>query len=231
MKKNILGKVLRVVAIVFMAMTAAMNILGGAGTSCAAFFTRKYPPYWILLKPVNYQWLYQTFVILTIAIGIAGIAALVGLARGGTHAYRNALIVLVIGTVVNAIHYFTSLTVIGKATPANVVFYINALTLIIFLIFAIPGLRKIVDFSRGGKNSDKMIGGGAAALVAGTIILTTPMWVGASHVYMGTNWVDVLAVPIYVSGTLLVLGGLALLIRGAWMLQNQEVVAAEVRAA
>jgi len=228
--KNTSGKVLRVFSIIFMAMTAAMNVLGGAGTSCAAFFTKNYPPYWVLIKPVDYRWLWQSFVILTLAIGIAGIAATVGLIRGGKHAYRNALIVLVIGTILNAIHYFASMSVIGKAAPANVVFYINFLTLIIFLILAIPGIRAKVDFSRSGKNTDKMTGAGLAAMVAGTVILSTPMWVGASHVYMGSNWVDVLAWPIYVFGTILTLGGTALLARGTWMTQDQEIVKVEVQA-
>lgn len=227
---NVSGKILRVIAIVLMAMTAAMNILGGAGTSCAAFFTKNYPPYWVLIKPVDYRWLYQSFVITTLAIGIAGVAITLGLVRGGKHAYRNAMIVLGIGTVLNAIHYYTSLTVIGKAAPANVVFYINIFTLIFFLLLLIPGLRDKVDFSKGGKSADKTIGGGLAAMISGAVILSTPMWVGASHVYMGSNWVDVLALPIYVSGTILILGGLALLARGAWITQDQEIVTAEVQA-
>jgi len=228
--KNTLGKILRVIAIVLMAMTAAMNILGGAGTSCAAFFTKNYPPYWVLIKPVDYRWLYQSFVITTIAIGIAGIAITIKLVRCGKHAYRNTLIVLGIGTILNAVHYFTSLAVIGKAAPANVVFYINVFTLIVFLILAIPGLRALVDFSKSGKDADKMTGGGLAAMVAGVVILSTPMWVGASHVYMGSNWVDVLAWPIYISGTFLTLGGLAMLARGAWTAQEQEVIEVKVQA-
>jgi hypothetical protein len=178
---------------------------------------------------VDYRWLYQSFVITTIAIGIAGIAVTVGLIRGGKHAYRNAMIVLGIGTVLNAIHYFTSLAVIGKAAPANVVFYINVLTLIIFLLLLIPGIRALVDFSKSGKNADKMTGGGVAAMVSGAVILSTPMWVGASHIYMGSNWVDVLAVPIYVFGTILTLGGMALLGMGAWKTQDQELVRVEVQ--
>jgi len=228
--KNTSGKILRIIAIIFMAMTAAMNTLGGAGTSCAAFFTKNFPPYWILIKPVDYRWLYQTFVITTIALGIAGIAVTVGLIRGGKHAFRNVLIVLGIGTLLNAIHYFTSLAVIGKAAPANVVFYINFLTLIIFLLLLIPGLRKKVDFSKGGKDVDKTTGGGLAALMAGAVILSTPMWVGASHVYMGINWVDVLALPIYVSGTLLILFGIALLARGIWLTEDRKLAQIEVRA-
>jgi hypothetical protein len=227
--KNTSGKIIRIFAIIFMAMTAAMNVLGGAGTSCAAFFTKNYPPYWVLIKPVDYRWLWQLFVIITLAIGIAGIAVTVRLIRGGKHAYRNALIVLVLGAIVTGIHYIASLTIIGKAAPANVVFFINLITLIIFLLLLIPGLRKKVDFTQGGKEVDKTTGGGLAAMVSGIVILSTWMWVGTSHIYMGTNWVDVLAVPIYVFGTLLVLGGIALLAKGAWSSQKQEITQVEVQ--
>jgi len=228
--KNTSGKILRVGAIVLMAMTAAMNVLGGAGTSCAAFFTKNYPPYWVLIKPVDYRWLYQTFVVTTLIVGIVGIAATVGLVRGGKRAYRNTLIVLAIGTVLNAIHYYTSLTVIGKAAPANVVFYINALTLIVFLVLAIPGLREMVDFSKSSKGSDKATGAGLAAMVAGIIILSTPMWVGASHIYMGNNWVYVFAWPIYIFGTFLTVGGIGLLAKVAWATQKQESIQAKAQA-
>jgi hypothetical protein len=227
--KNISGKIMRVGAIVLMAMTAAMNVLGGAGTSCAAFFTKNYPPYWVLIKPVDYRWLYQTFVVTTLILGIAGIAITIGLVRGGKRVYRNTLVVLVIGTIINAIHYFTSLTVIGKATPANVVFYINLLTLIVFLLLAIPGLRAKVDFSKSSKDSDKTTGAGMAAFVAGVIILSTPMWVGSSHIYMGNNWVYVFAWPIYIFGTFLTVGGIGLLAGAAWSTQKQESLELETR--
>jgi len=225
--KNTKGKILRVGAIVLMAMTAAMNVLGGAGTSCAAFFTKNYPPYWVLIKPVDYRWLYQIFVVTTLIVGLAGISATIGLVRGGKRAYRNTLIMLVIGSVLNAIHYYTSQTVIGKAAPANVVFYINALTLIVFLVLAIPGLRKMVDFSKSSDESDKATGAGLAAMVAGVIILSTPMWVGASHIYMGNNWVYIFAWPIYTFGTFLTIGGIGLLARAAWATQKHE--SAEVK--
>ena len=227
--KNTSGRIIRIFAIVFMAMTAAMNVLGGAGTSCAAFFTKNYPPYWVLIKPVDYRWLWQSFVVLTLAIGIAGIAVTIGLIRGGKHAYRNALIVLVIGTILTGIHYIASLTVIGKAAPANVVFFINLITLIIFLLLLIPGLRERVNFTKAGKDVDKTTGGGLAAMVSGIVILSTSMWVGESHIYLGSNWVDVLAVPIRFFGTLLVLSGIALLTKAAWSSQKQEVPKAEVQ--
>lgn len=220
--KNLSGKIFRVVAIILMAMTAAMNVLGGAGTSCAAFFTKKYPPYWVLIKPVDYRWLYQTFVVTTLIIGIAGIAVSVGLIRGGKSVYRNTMLVLAIGTLLNAIHYYSSITIIGKAAPANVVFYINAITLLVFLILGIPGLRKVVNFSKSGKDVDNATGAGMAAFVSGVIVLSTPMWVGSSHIYMGNNWVYVFAWPIYIFGTFLTVGGLGLLVGAAWAVQKTE---------
>lgn len=191
---------------------------------------KELPPYWVLIKPVDYRWLYQTFVVTTLIIGLAGISATIDLVRGGKRAYRNTMIVLAIGTVLNAIHYYSSQSIIGKAAPANVVFYINALTLIVFLLLSTPGLRKLVDFSKSSKDSDKATGAGMAALVAGVIILSTPMWVGASHIYMGNNWVYVFAWPIYIFGTLLTVGGFGLLARAAWSSQEQESVEVKTQA-
>jgi len=98
------GRTLRIIAIVFMGLTAAMNILGGIGTVCAAFLTKQFPPMWALL---DYQWLYQSLMIATIIVGIAGVWATIVLIRGRATAYRNALIVLVIGTILgqfNSMH-------------------------------------------------------------------------------------------------------------------------------
>src|SRR5512136_173697 len=81
--KNIFGKILRVLAIIFMAMTTFMNLMGGIGTSCAAFFTKNYPSFSALMEPVDYRWLYQLFVVVTVAVGIAGIVIIIGLIRGG----------------------------------------------------------------------------------------------------------------------------------------------------
>jgi len=223
------GKILRVVAIVLAAMTAAMNLLGGIGTTCAAFFTKNYPPYWVLIKPVDYRWLYQSLVFTTIAIGIAGIAVTIALLRGRKRAFQNTMIVLIIGTVLSAIQFFTSLAVIGKAAPANVKFYTNLVTLVVFLILLIPAIRAKVNFSGSVGGNEPAIGGGAAALVVGVLILSTPMWVGESHIFMGRNWVDLLVLPLYVTGTLLTLGGLALLARGAWMAQEPVITALEAQ--
>ena len=82
-----------------------MNLPGGIGTVCAAFLTAKYPPMWPLL---DYQWLYQTLMIVTIVIGLLCIWSTIALARGGKRNYRNALILLVIGTILSPMPHSTS---------------------------------------------------------------------------------------------------------------------------
>ncbi|RPI88102.1 MAG: hypothetical protein EHM41_02580 [Chloroflexi bacterium] len=204
-----LGRIIRIVFIVFMGMTGFMNLVGGIGTSCAAFFTKKYPPMWSLL---DYQWLYQTFVVVTTLIGIAGIWATISLVRARKGSYNLSLIVLVLGCVIGAIHYFSSLALRGAATPANVVFFINVGTLVIALLFKIPKIREQVDLEKPAAKSDRLAAAGLASIVAGAVLLTVVYWAGPSHMYEGVNWVNVIFWPLNISGTLLAFGGFGLLV-------------------
>ena len=220
------GKALRTIAIIFMGLTAAMNVLGGAGTVCAAFLTRDFPPMWVFM---DYQLLYQALMIITIAIGIVNIWSTVKLVRGGENVYRNALIILVVGSIVSGVQMFSSLAIRGKAVPANMKFYANLATLLVFLVLKLPGLRDQVDFSKGG-GADRTTAGGTSAIVAGIVMLTTEYWVGSSHVFQGTNWVHVLQMPLLIGGTVLMLGGLALLawvakdaLSGAWQRREASI--------
>lgn len=222
------GKVLRTVGIIFFGLTTAMNLLGGIGTTCAAFLTRDYPPYWALIKE-DMQWLYQGLVVTTVILGIVGIWVTVQLARGKKNAFRNALIVLVIGTILSGIQFYYSLQLFGKATPANVKFFSNVITLILFLIFLIPSIRERVSFSKNGGIADKDTAGGLAAIMTGIILLTTPIWAGPSHMYQGENWVNLLQTPLYISGILLTGGGIALLMRVAIDIIRQEFAMADLK--
>ena len=217
-----LGKILRVVAIVFMGLTAAMNILGGAGTSCAAFFTKSYPPYWGLIQQ-DVQWLWQVFVVVTILVGLAGVWATVQLIRRKENAYRNAVIVLICGTVINIVHVWASLKYLEAAVPANMVMYTNIITLVIFLILRIPGVWERVDFSGSPDPSDKDLTSGMTAIVAGIVTLSTGIWVGPSHIYRGENWVDVLMLPLVLIGSSLILGGVYFLVLSIRELTAREV--------
>ena len=224
-----LGKVLRMVAIVFMGLTTAMNIFGGAGTTCAAFLTKDYPPYWALINPFDVQWLWQLFVVLTLAIGILGIVVTIQLVRGKKNSYHNAVILLVIGSIWNGIHVYASWYYLEAVVPIIVVFLLNLITLIYFLILGIPGLRERVNFTKANDKADKELAAGMAAIVVGAVTLTMPIWAGPSHMFEGRNLVYVLGLPINIIGTVLTLGGFYLILRVVFEMFSREVELAKMK--
>jgi hypothetical protein len=121
--------------------------------------------------------------------------------------------VLVIGSILAGIQFYYSLQLFGKAAPANVKFFSNVFTLILFLIFLIPGIRERLSFSKENGDTDKNTAGGLAAIVVGILLLTTPVWAGPSHSFQGVNWVNLLQTELNISGILLTGGGVALLMR------------------
>lgn len=201
------GKIIRIVAIIMFGMTAAMNLLGGVGTTCVAFSNNKgYRLAFLELQ--DYRWLYQIFVFTTILIGLVGIWGLIKLVRGGKNVYKVSLLILLLGSIITGIHFITSYTLReGEAAPANVVFFINLFTLILFLLFKLPGIREKVDFSSPGGKNETNAAGGIAAITAGTLILTVFHWAGPSHTFFQQNWTYVFYVPLVAVGTGLILWG------------------------
>ncbi|MBN2556827.1 MAG: hypothetical protein JXA97_12880 [Anaerolineales bacterium] len=200
---NAFGKIMRVLAIIFMGITAAMNILGGTGTVCAAFLTENFPSMSAIL---GHEWIYQILMVLTVGLGLGGVWATILLIRSKEHSYRNALLLLAAGALLGGIHYYTSLTLRGKAVPANMKFYVNVFTLLIFLLLRLPGIRNRVRFTKADGSGE--FAGGLTALITGLLVLTTAQWVGASHMSGGTNWVLVLREPLIGVGTALLMLGL-----------------------
>lgn len=212
--KGISGKILRTVGILFFSLAALMNLLGGIGTTCAAFFTEQYPNYMALIER-GWQWLYKGLVVTTVMTGLAGIWIVIELIRGKRNAFRNSLILLLIGTCLAGIQFYSSQQLFGKAAPANMKFHINLLALIIFLIFLIPGVRGLVDFSKSGRGPGTDYTGGLAAIILGITLLTTSLWAGPSHTFQGENWVDLLETELNLGGIVLVVSGLVFLVRGS----------------
>ena len=205
-------KVLRISAIIMMGMTAAMNIFGGAGTYCAAFSNDiGYRMAFIALK--DYRWLYQIVMVTTVLTGIAGVMALIKLIRGKPGVYRFTMIVLGIGTVLGGTQFFASLILRGAATPANVKFFINLATLLLFLSFLLPGIKDKVDFSQPMEKAEKDSTAGIVSILVGITALTIFAWAGPSHTYFGENWVYVLEIPLLVVGTTLIVGGFITVLR------------------
>jgi hypothetical protein len=159
-------------------------------------------------------------------IGIAGAWATYALAKGKEEAFRNGLIILVIGTVLGAVQFIASMQLRGEATPANVKFLVNALTLIVFLVIRIPSIWQHVDFSAQDDQIDGATAGGFAAIVAGLIVFSVPTWAGSSHTYQGTNWVLVLQRPLEITSLILLIGGALLLGWVGFQVVRQELAKA-----
>jgi len=201
------AKFLRFIGIVLMALTAGFTLLGGIGTVCVALFTEKYAAESAsMAKLLGWGWLYTIFMLVTTAIGVMMLRAFILLIKASPTSYRDTLISLVAGVVVGFIHIFVSRALRGASMPVDMVTYTAVFTLIVFLIFRIPGIWSGVDFTRG-KDQNKMAGG-AAAIVLGVTCLAIPSMVGSSHTWaLGINWANAFNATLIPLGLALVLGG------------------------
>jgi len=204
-----LGRVLLVVGIVLMVLTAAITLLSGAGTSCVAWGAEKYPPFRAI---VPYKPLYQALVVLTIADALAAVWAILALVRRSLRAFAAILIVLVGDLILTAIQMYFSHMLRGSTMPSDLRLYVALVTLIYFLLWRVPGVRKHVDVVRFESGAGRAAGAGLAMFVAGVAALSTPMWAGPTHMLEGYNLVYVLEAPLFAGGGALTLAGLCLLV-------------------
>lgn len=181
------AKFLRFVGIVLMGLTAGFTLLGGAGTSCVAFNPTGFSENMALLAP--FQSLYILFVLTGVALGILGIRATVMLIKGRGQSYRDAMVVLIAGVVIGAIHMAVSQALRGKSMPVDGVVYSTVITLAIFLLFRIPTIWQGVNFTKGNR-TDSNLAGGAAAIVFGLMTLTIQFSMGSTHTWNGVNYAD-----------------------------------------
>lgn len=227
---NKTGKIIRIAAIILLGITAAMNLLGGIGTTCVAFSSNV--GFRMAFKELmDYRWVYQALVVITILIGGAGIWATTKLVRGGPSIYRNSLIILLVGSIFGGVQYFTSMALRGEAAPANVKFYLNLLTLVVFLVIKWPGIWKMIDFTSPGGKNESRTGIGLAAIVSGISTMTIFIWAGPSHTFLQMNWTYVLKVPLIVVGSGLVLFGIKLLGQSIADIITHEMAVAELQLA
>lgn len=201
-----LAKFLRFIGILFMALTGGFTLLGGVGTSCAALFPTK----WESMAPLApYQWLYILFVFGTTAIGVWGIWATVKLIKGTPDSYLMSLKALVAGVAVGGFHIYMSRLLRGKSMPVDAVVYMTVLTLVIFLLFRIPGIWQGVNFDKGNGGNNKMAGG-AAAIVLGLLCLTIQYIAGPTHTWNGVNYADVFNTAMTIIGIACLLIGIGI---------------------
>lgn len=190
------AKIFRFIGILFMGLTAGFTLLGGVGTTCVAVAPKNYDSMKALAP---FQWLYGLFVLVGVALGIAGIRATIQLIKGAPQSYRSAMIVLLSGTAVGIFHIAVSRMLRGKSMPVDAVVYTTVLTLIIFLIFRIPSIWEIVDFSKGNAQSNRPAGG-AAAILLGLLALTIQYTMGSTHTWNGINYADAFNLSMTVIG-------------------------------
>ncbi|MEN8172092.1 MAG: hypothetical protein ABFS03_04355 [Chloroflexota bacterium] len=210
-----MGKFLRFIGILFMGITAALTLLSGVGTTCVALDAAQYEG---MEAIAQYQWLYIFYVLAAIAIGVMGVRATIALVRGKENAYRDSLIVLVLAVITGGVHMATSraLRTTGSSMPLDFIVYATVFTLIIFLIFSFPKIKAMVGFENGSDNG-KTAAGGLTAIVAGLLFLSVQMWAGPTHIFDGVNLADAFHTNMLISGSALVLIGLVLLARSAWV--------------
>ena len=201
-------KLLRFIGILFMGITAAVTLIGGVGTTCVALNPTAYDS----MKAIApYQWLYILYVLIGVALGVLGIRSTIQLIRGKDGAEKTALFVLIGGVVVGAIHMATSRALRGSSMPVDGVVYITALTLILFLIFRIPGVASLKIFEKDDKSQDSA--GGVTTFAIGALTLAVQYWAGPSHLLGGTNYADAFHNFMSIAGISLLLFGAGLI---AW---------------
>lgn len=210
------GKILRIIGIILLGVTAVITLLGGIGTTCVALNAANYDG---MQAIAPYQWLYIFYVLSGIVIGVLGIWVAVALVRGKPHAYRNALIVLLAGLLIGGLHMATSRALRGSSMPKDFIVYATGLTLIVFLLFRIPGIWKRMNLG-GHDDSAAGLGAGAALIVGGIATLTVQFWAGPTHVINGINYADVWHTQLALLGWLAVLLGGAVL--GRFVLREGE---------
>ena len=204
-----IGKLLRIIGIILLGLTAVITFLGGIGTTCVALNPSAYEG---MEAIAPFQWLYIFYVVAGIGIGLLGIWATYLFARRQAQGYRAALIALVSGLVIGVLHVATSRALRGSSMPKDFIVYATSLTLLVFLLFGLPGVRRRINLT-GEDNHTGGLGVGAAFIVAGITTLTVGLWAGPTHTMNGVNYANVWSTQMSLLGTTLIAAGLTVWIR------------------
>lgn len=211
-----MGKVLRWAGIILLGLTAAFTIMGGAGTTCVALAAENYPS---MAAIAPYKWLYVIFVITTIAAGVMMARATVMLVKRKPKAYRDTVISLLTGIVIGIIHMAVSRNLRGSSMPVDAVTYSAVLTLVVFLLFKIPGIWAKVDFTQA-EPGDNEAAGGAAAIASGWLAFSIQYLMASTHTINGINYGDAFHTSMTITGWGLILTGI--IIWGRVYLRNKH---------
>lgn len=211
------SRFLRIVAIVSLSLTAAMTLLGAIGTTCVAFFAENFGPSMAPLIPVKP--IFQVLVFISLIAGVYGVFSIIRLVKGRHKAYQQTLIFIIIGLVASGVQFYYSLTLRGSTAPNSMRLYLTAITLVIMLLFRLPGIWQRSGFDSVSSGKNKRDGaGGLALLLCGLVTISTPIWAYPTHNINGSNTVNVLFWPLLLVGAFLILVG-----GGIFFFRNQAI--------
>lgn len=217
------AKILRTVGIVLMGLTAVFTLLGGAGTTCVAFNPMGFGGKFAGIAP--FQWLYILFVVITFAFGVMGARAVLLLIRSRNNAYRYSVIALTGGSIIGVIHIIVSRALRGGSMPVDMVTYTSIFTLVIFLIFRIPGIWQQIGFGKPVHSNTAGMSGGLAAISSGAIALTIQYWMGPTHTIGEVNFADAWHVQLQLIGWFLLITGVFALMWSAGVFLHTDATA------
>ncbi len=208
------GKILRATAVILAALAAGFTLVGGAGTFCVAWNADSYGNAFAAFVP--YMPVYQLFVYINAVTGIVGLWLTYRLVRGGRRAYAGIVAILCVYAVTAGIQMWYSSTLKETSfldtAPNSMRLYVYLLTLLVFIIVKLPGIRDKVNFTAPWRNPKSGVAaGGMAAIAIGIMALATPAWASANHLLNGENLVYVMIVPLTIIGGLALISGLGLL--------------------
>ena len=206
---NTMAKILWVIAIILIALTAAITLVSGIGTYCVAWNAEQFAEF-ANFEP--YKPLYKAFVVLTTIIGLVAVVDVYGMMRRKKWAYLATLGTLVAGIIVGGTHVYYSTMLRGTGMPGTVRVYLSVLTLVVLLLLRIPGIWQAIKSGKPSEGSGAGTAAGLAMSVCGLAVVATPMWAGPTHTFAGYNWVNVLLVPLIMGGVVLMLAGISLLV-------------------
>ncbi len=208
------AKVLRIIGIIFMSITAVFTLMAGIGTTCVAVAAASFGESMAPIAP--YQWVYVLFVLFTTAVGVMMVRATIMMIKSKEKAFRYSILSLVLGIVIGVIHMVVSRALRGKSMPTDGVVYVTVLTLVLLMIYRIPALWKEIDFSRPGGKNDNRNAAAFTLVLSGAVMLTAPIWGAATHTFIpgGVNWANAWPLTMNLAGSLLCLLGLSVIIFG-----------------
>ena len=206
---NTMARILWVIAIILIGLTAAITLVSGIGTYCVAWNAEQFPEF---ANFVPYKSLYKAFVVLTIVVAIAAVVDVYGMIRRKKWAYLATVGTLIAGIIVGGTHVCYSTMLRGTGMPGTVRVYLSVLTLAVLFLLRIPGIWQAIKSEKPSDGSGAGTAAGLAMSVCGLAVVATPMWAGPTHTLAGYNWVNVLLVPLIVGGVVLMLAGISLLV-------------------